>query len=107
VISSVAAVLGVKPGGACFSRFARVADHNRELRPGNEARHWLEQARKQEIAARAFRNHMRDMLFLFKGTPSTSPYCTRVNEPREPEVLPVDWTPDEPALAPVPDDPPF
>ncbi len=89
------------------ARIAQARKHNRELRPGNEARRWLEKARKQEIAARAFRNHMRDMLFLFKGTPSTSPYCTWVNEPREPEELPPDWTPDEPAPAPVPDDPPF
>ncbi len=57
------------------------------------------EARKQEIAARKFRNHMRGMLFLFKGTPSTSPFCTWVNEPREPEELPADWMPDEPALA--------
>ena len=26
---------------------------------------------------------MRDMLFLFKRTPSTNPYCSWVNEPRE------------------------
>ncbi len=48
---------------------------------------------------------MRDMLFLMKGTPSTSLQCTWVNEPREPEGLPADWTPPEPA--PLPDDPPF
>ena len=28
---------------------------------------------------------MRDMLFLFKGTPSTSPYCTWVNDPENPK----------------------
>jgi hypothetical protein len=89
------------------ARIAQARKHNREQRPVNEARRWLNQARKEEIAARKFRNHMRDMLFLFKGTPSTSPYCTWVNEPQEPEELPPDWTPDEPALAPVPDDPPF
>ena len=50
---------------------------------------------------------MRDMLFLFKGTPSTSPYCTRVNDPREPEELPPDWVPHEPAPTQLPDDPPF
>jgi hypothetical protein len=50
---------------------------------------------------------MRDMLFLFKGTPSTSPFCTRVNDPWEPEELPPDWIPDEPALKALPDDPPF
>jgi hypothetical protein len=89
------------------ARIAQARKHNREQRPVNEARRWLEQARKQEIAARAFRNHMRDMLFLFKGTPSTSPFCTWVNEPREPEELPPDWTPDEAAPAALPDDPPF
>jgi hypothetical protein len=66
----------------------------------------VEQARKQEIAARKFRNHMRGMLFLFKGTPSTGPFCTWVNDPREPEELPADWRPDKPAAAVLPDDPP-
>ena len=76
-------------------------------RPINEARRALEEARQQEIAARKFRNHMRDMLFLFKGAPSTSPFCTWVNDPKEPEELPQDWAPDEPAPSPLPDDPPF
>jgi hypothetical protein len=48
---------------------------------------------------------MRDTLFAFKGAPSTSPFCTWVNEPREPEELPADWVPDPPT--PLPDDPPF
>ena len=65
----------------------------------------LATARKQEIAGRKFRNHMRDMLFLFKGEPSNSPFCTWVNDPREPEELPPDWKPPEPE--PLPDDPPF
>lgn len=89
------------------ARIARARRHNREQRPINEARTRLEQARKQEIASRKFRNHMRDMLFLFKGEPSTSPYCTWVNDPREPEELPADWRPAEPVLQPSPDDPPF
>lgn len=55
------------------ARIAQARKHNREQRPINEARRRLEEARKQEIAARKFRNHMRDMLFVFKGTPSTSP----------------------------------
>jgi hypothetical protein len=87
------------------SRIARARKHNRQQRPINEARRYLEEARKQEIAARKFRNHMRDMLFLFKGTPSTSPFCSWVNDPREPEELPADWRP--PPLQPLPDDPPF
>ncbi|MGV0162707.1 HNH endonuclease signature motif containing protein [Mycobacterium colombiense] len=89
------------------ARIARARKHNREQRPINEARMLLEQARKEEISSRKFRNHMRDMLFLFKGTPSTSPYCTWVNDPREPEELPPDWRPDDPVLQPLPDDPPF
>ncbi len=50
---------------------------------------------------------MRDMLFLFKGTPSTSPFCRWVNDPREPEELPADWQPDDLIPDPLPDDPPF
>jgi hypothetical protein len=50
---------------------------------------------------------MRDMLFLFKGTSSTSPFCTWVNDPREPEELPADWTPEPRAPIQLPDDPPF
>jgi Domain of unknown function (DUF222) len=89
------------------SRIAQARKHNREQRPVNEARRQLEQARKQEIAARRFRNDMRDMLFAFKGAPSTSPFCTWVNDPREAEELPVDWRPDEPSVHAPPDDPPF
>ena len=87
------------------ARIARARKHNRKQRAVNEARRWLEQARSREIAHRKFRNHMRDMLFLFKGAPSTSPFCTWVNDPREPEELPPDWQP--PPLKPLPDDPPF
>lgn len=87
------------------NRIAQARKHNREQRPINEAWQQLEEARGEEISARRFRNHMRDMLFLFKGTPSTSPFCTWVNAPREPEELPPDWQP--PLLEPLPDDPPF
>lgn len=45
---------------------------------------------------------MRDMLFAFQGGPSTSPFCTWMNDRREPEALPEDWTPDERALQPLP-----
>jgi hypothetical protein len=89
------------------ARIVQARKHNREQRPINEARFWLEEARKQEVAARKFRNGMRDRLFLFKGAPSTSPFCTWVNEPRESEELPPDWTPDQPTPQPLPDDPPF
>jgi hypothetical protein len=62
--------------------------------------------RANHTGAQIPKPHARDMLFLFKGTPSTSPYCTWVNDPREPEELPPDWKPDPPALQPLPDDPP-
>ncbi len=89
------------------ARIVLARSRNRELRPINEARRNLEEARRQEIADRKFRNHMRDMLLLFKGSPSTSPFCAWVNDPREPEELPADWTPKNPEIEPLPDDPPF
>jgi hypothetical protein len=89
------------------SRITQARKHNREQRPINERNRWLAEARKREIADRKWRNHMRDMLFIVKGAPSTSPYCTWVNDPREPEKLPPDWTPEEPATITLPDDPPF
>src|ERR1700675_3803567 len=76
---------------------AAARKHNREQRPINERRRWLEQARKREIADRKWRNHMRDTRFIFKGEPSTSPFSTWINDPREPEELPPDWAPEEPA----------
>ncbi|MCV7195710.1 HNH endonuclease, partial [Mycobacterium angelicum] len=89
------------------SRITRARKHNREQRPINEYERWLARARERELADRRFRNHMRDMLFAFKRAPSTSPFCRWVNDPREPEELPPDWTPDEPMPEPLPDDPPF
>jgi hypothetical protein len=83
------------------AQVARTRRNNRIRRAANE----LYAARQREIADRKFRNHMRDMLFLFKGTPSTSPLCRWINDPREPEELPPDWQPPPPL--PVPDDPPF
>jgi hypothetical protein len=78
------------------ARINRARMHNRR-----------QAVRNEEIDARRFRNHLRDMLFVFKGAPSTSPLCTWVNDPREPETLPADWVPDEPAVTLLPDDPPF
>ena len=60
-----------------------------------------------EIADRKFRNHMRDMLVLFKGRPSNSPFCTWVNDPREPEELPPDWQPQNSRVEQQPDYRPF
>jgi hypothetical protein len=89
------------------ARIAVARRHNREQRPINEARRRLEDARRQELAECKFRNHMRDMLALFKGTPSTSPFCTWINDPREREELPPDWTPDLPAPQFLPDHPKY
>ena len=89
------------------SRITQARKHNRTQRPLNEAQSRLTEARRQGIKARQFRNHMRDMLFAFKDAPSTSPFCTWINDPQEPEELPADWTPDEPAPASLPIDPPF
>jgi hypothetical protein len=59
------AVLAIQPAAALATK--RDADSKK---PEN-----------RKSAARKFRNHMRDMQFVFKGTPSTSPYCSWVNEP--------------------------
>ena len=65
-------------------------------------------ARKREIELRKWRNNMRRTLILFKGhQPSTSPWCTWVNDPLEPEQLPPDWTPPPPSPQQLDDDPPF
>jgi len=93
--------------GSGAARIARAHNRNHVQRRVNTAEQELRQARKAEIEARKFRNHMRDMLFAFKRAPSTSPFCRWVNDPREPEELPPDWTPDEPMPDPLPDEPPF
>jgi len=60
------------------------------------------------IADRKWRNHMRKMLIIFKGDePSASPWCTWVNDPFEPEELPLDWRPPPSPSPPDHDDPPF
>ncbi|MEZ0353601.1 HNH endonuclease signature motif containing protein [Mycobacterium sp. pR1184] len=76
------------------ARISRARMHNRRSK-----------ARQEEVAARKFRNYMRDSLFAFKGASSTSPFCTWINEPREPEELSADWVPDAPTR--LPDDPPY
>ena len=88
-------------------RIMRERRHNREQRPINEERRLLDQARRREIADRRWRNHMRDMLVIFKGAPSTSPFATWINDPRESEELPADWKPELPLVEPLPDEPPF
>jgi hypothetical protein len=88
------------------ARIARVRTRNRIQRPINEAHRRLQQARRREIDYRQTRNRMRKSLFILKGRPSTSPYCSWINDPLEPEELPPDWRP-PPEPPPEPDDPPF
>jgi hypothetical protein len=89
-------------------RIARARTKLREQRPVNAETRRVNYAIKREIELRKWRNHMRKMLILFKGgEPSTSPWCTWVNEPFEPEELPPDWKPPPPSPHILDDDPPF
>jgi hypothetical protein len=88
------------------ARRERARARNRRLRPVNEAGRRYDFARRRELQRIADRNHMRRLKRLFKGdTPSTSPWCTYVNEPMESEELPDDWLP--PPRVCGPDEPPF
>ncbi|CRZ17726.1 HNH endonuclease signature motif containing protein [Mycolicibacterium neworleansense] len=93
-----------------LSRAARLGQSrakNRRLRPVNEAYRYTQKARRRELDRRRNRNRMRVTLKLFKGDePSTSPYCTWINDPFDPEELPPDWQPPPPP-PPDPQDPPF
>ncbi len=76
-------------------------------RPVNAAQRRIDRARRREVDLRKWRNRSRKLRIIFKGgAPSTSPWCTWINEPFEPEELPPDWEPPPPP-PPVPDDPPF
>ena len=88
------------------ARIARIRNRNRAQRPLNEAHRRLQSARSREISHRRDRNRMRKTLFILKGRPSTSPYCTWINDPLEPEELPPDWRP-PPEPPPGAKDPPF
>jgi transposase len=99
--TATAQALSVSPASVANWRARFVADGLAKLGQvhkgrGRKTRRKLEEARKQDIDARKFRNHVRDMLFVFKGSPSTSPYCTWVDDPREPAELPKDWVPADP-----------
>lgn len=90
-------------------RRAHARARLREQRPINAETRRVNQARKSEIELRKWRNNMRRTLILFKGgEPSTSPWCTWVNDPLEPEELPPDWQPPPPqSPQQLDDDPPF
>ncbi|MET0897968.1 MAG: HNH endonuclease, partial [Mycobacterium sp.] len=76
-------------------------------RAANAETRRINKARADEIEGRRWRNEMRFKLFLFKGTPSTSPFCRWVNDPDENETITADWKP--PPLPPPneDDEPPF
>ena len=89
-------------------RIARARSKIREQRPVNAETRRINRARRQEIDLRKWRNHMRRMLILFKGNePSTSPWCTWVNDSFESEELPPDWQPPPPPPQQLDDEPPF
>jgi hypothetical protein len=89
-------------------RIARARSKIREQRPVNAETRRINYARRNEIDLRKWRNHTRRMLILFKGRePSTSPWCTWVNDPFEPEELPPDWEPPPRSPQELDDEPPF
>ncbi len=77
-------------------------------RAANDATLALNRARLAEIDIRKWRNDMRRTLLNLKGgAPSTSPWCTWVNDPREDEHISADWRPPERDPDQTPDEPPF
>jgi hypothetical protein len=89
-------------------RIARARDKLREQRPVNAETRRINYARKKEVAGRKWRNQSRRWLLFFKGKQeSTSPWCTWINDPFEPEELPPDWKPPPPDPQTLDDDPPF
>lgn len=91
------------------ARIKRIRNKLQEQRPINAAQRRLDQARRQEIDLRKWRNNARRMRIVLKGgKPSSSPWCNWVNDPLEPEELEPDWKPPPPPQPPPQcDDPPF
>jgi hypothetical protein len=79
------------------------------LRAPNAETRRTNRARRQEIDLRMWRNNMRKTLLVLKGGhPSTSPWCTWVNEPLEDVNITADWVPPPPPpRTPGGDKPPF
>jgi hypothetical protein len=100
-----------RPRSRAVEKAARVARARQQLaeqRPVNTETRRINAARRREIDLRRWRNHMRKMLILLKGgRPSTSPWCSWVNDPLEPEELPPDWQPPPPPSTTDEDNPPF
>jgi hypothetical protein len=92
-----------KQGRVAAARAALAA-----VRPLNVDQRTLNRARRQEIDDRRWRNRMRATLLVLKGgQPSTSPWCTWIDDPLEDESITADWKP--PPIPPrQPDEePPF
>jgi len=79
------------------------------LRPTNTEQRRINNARRQELDLRQWRNNMRRTLLHLKGgRPSTSPWCPWVNDPPEDEHITADWVPPPPPPpTPGDDKPPF
>ena len=79
------------------------------LRPINAEQQRINRARREEIDLLKWRNNIRKRLLVLKGgRPSTSPWCTWVNDPVEDVHITADWVPPPPAPPnPVDDEPPF
>jgi hypothetical protein len=89
-------------------RIARARSKIRDQLPVNAETRQINYARRNEIDLRKWRNHMHKMKILFKGNePSSSPWCTGVNDPFEPEELPPDWQPPPQRPRQTDDEPPF
>jgi hypothetical protein len=92
---------------------ARTALTRRKLnaqRPANAEQRRINRLRRHEIDIRQWRNSMRRTLLILKGGhPSTSPFCTWVNDPPEDETITAEWLPPppEPTTSDDDDPPPF
>jgi hypothetical protein len=78
-------------------------------RASNAETRKVNRARSRELELRTWRNDMRRKLLVFKGgKPSTSPWCSWVNDPLEDERITADWRPPPPPPPTPPgDEPPF
>jgi hypothetical protein len=90
---------------------ARIARTRRKLitqRASNAQQRHVNRGRRQEIEIRRWRNEMRRTLLVLRGgRPSTSPFCSWVNDPLEDEHITADWRPPPPLSPTVDDEPPF
>jgi len=100
-----------EPGGPCAEPVPRRHNRRREklartalarrklnaLRAPNAETRRINRGRYLEVDLRMWRNNMRKTLLVLKGGhPSTSPWCTWVNEPLEDVNITADWVPPPP-----------